>query len=239
MKKLLIALLIVGLLPAISIAQPPAGATEVDSWFYVCDEETGECEWVWQSGPGAPNPEAMGRCFASGQAEGYCNKDWSIPFKIHASIAQWLKWNFNGTRWDWFVRKPGNYAADCLTWWMASNQGIQIDFHGFGPLVPVAPKPGYTPDPIPIYFCFDPPGGLPPLKTDPLWIPAVALNDTINWFHVPDSRDLHFGKFFKFWNYIHVEPCHSACEYQNDGIITLYLECQKPWIDRTTGFFNF
>jgi hypothetical protein len=238
MKKLLIALIIVGLLPAAAFAQPPAGATEVDSWAYMKDEVTGEFYWDWQSGPGAPNQQALARCFASGQADSACNKDFWINFKVHASVAQWIEWDFNGTRWDWFVRKPGNYAANCLTWWMSSNQEVTIDFHDFADLAPVDTK--YVGQPsIPVWYCMDPPGGVPPLKDDPIWVSATALNDSANWIHIPDSDDFHVGKFFKFWNYIHVVRCNSACEYQNDAWVTLTLECQKDWIDRETGYFNF
>jgi len=240
MKKLIIAMIIVGLLPVAALAQPPLGAIEVDSWAYICDDFK-VCTWVYQSGPGAPNQEALARCFASGKGDGFCNKDWLIPFKVHASVAQWLEWDFTGTRWDWFVRKPGNYAANCLTWWLASNQEVVLDFKGFGPLVQEDPKPDYpgTPLDIPVYYCFDPPGNVPPLKDDPLWIPAADMNLEANWYRIPDSPDLHFGWFVKIWNYIHVEECNSACEYQNDAFISLTLECQKPWIDRETGLFNF
>lgn len=237
MKKLLIAMIIVGLLPVAALAQPPLGAIEVDSWAYLADA-AGVYEWVPQSGPGAPNPEALARCFVSGQGDGYCNKDWEIPFKVHASIAQWLEWNFNGTRWDWFVRKPGNYAANCLTWWLSSNQEVVMDFLGFGPLEAEDPKPG-TDHFIEVFYCFDPPGATPPLKTSDLWIPAPAMNDPANWHHIPDGPDLHEGWQVKIWNYIHVERCNSACEYQNDAFISLTLECQKDWIDRSDGFFNF
>jgi hypothetical protein len=237
MKKLLIALVMVGLFASVAYAQPPG--TEVDSWAYMQDEETGEWYWDWQSGPGAPNQQALARCFASGQADSACNKDWWIFFQVHASVAQWIEWDFTGTRWDWFVRKPGNYAANCFTWWLSSNQDVTIDFHDFGPLVAEDPKPGQDEE-IEIFYCFDPPEGLPPLKTDPLWIPSYAMNDSINWWTIPDSYNLHWeGVFLKIWNYIHVERCNSACEYHDDAWITLTLECQKPWIDRTTGWYNF
>ena len=238
MKKLLIAMIIVGLLPVAALAQPPAGAVEVDSWAYL-ENAAGEWEWVWQSGPGAANQEALGRCFSSFKGDGFCNKNWEIPFKVHASVAQWLEWDFTGTRWDWFVRKPGNYAANCLTWWLSSNQEVVMDFRNFGPLIAVDPKIPDQDMEIEIYYCFDPPGGLPPLKTSDLWIPAPAMNLEENWLHIYDSYDLHYGWFVKIWNYIHVERCNSACEYENDSFISLTLECQKPWIETEFGFFNF
>lgn len=234
MKKLIIALLVVGLLPVVALAQPPAG-TEVDSWAYLPDA-TGVMEWVWQSSASSPNQQALARCFVSFPEEGKCNKDWEIPFKIHASVAQWIEWNFSGTRWDWFVRKPGNYAADCLTFVIKSNQAVTIDFHSFADLEAEDPKPDQDRF-IEIFYCFDPPGGVPPLKTNPIWIPAADLNLDVNWFYIDDSPALHEGMQFKFWNYIHVEECNSACEYQNDAFVTLTLECQKDWIDTGTGFF--
>ena len=237
MKKLIIALMIIGLLPVAALAQTyPYPGTEVDSWAYLPDA-AGNMEWVWQSGPGAPERTALARCFASIRGEGSCNKDWEIPFKIHASIAQWLEWDFNGTRWDWFVRKPGNYAANCLTWWLSSNQDVVMDFKDFNDLHAEDPKPGQD-EWIEIFYCFDPPGALPPLKDDPLWIPAAAMNDPANWIRIEDSPELHEGWFVKIWNYIHVERCNSACEYQNDCFISLTLECQKDWIDRSDGFFK-
>lgn len=233
MKKLIIALLVVGLLPVVALAQPPG--TEVDSWAYL-EDAFGDWEWVWQSSAANPNQQALARCFVSFPEDGACNKDFEIPFKIHASVAQWIEWTFSGTRWDWFVRKPGNYAADCLTFMIASNQEVTIDFHSFADLHAEVPKPGQD-EWIEIFYCFDPPGGVPPLKTDPIWIPADLMNDPAYWFYIEDSPALHEGVQFKFWNYIHVEPCNSACEYQNDAYVTLTLECQKDWIDTGTGFF--
>jgi hypothetical protein len=233
MKKLLIAMIIVGLLPVAAFAQFPYPGTEVDSYRY---DSLATPPWIFMSGPSTPNREALARCFASNKQSGACNKDFLIPFKVHASIAQWIEWDFTGTRWDWFVRKPGNYAANCLTWWISSNQEVVVDFRGFGPLVPESLKYVGQP-PIDIWYTFDPPVPLPP-KGDPRWISATALNDSLNWFHIPDSQVFHEGKFFKFWNYIHVVRCNSACEYQNDGFVSLTLQCQKPWIDRTDGYFK-
>lgn len=241
MKKLLLALLIMGLLPVVAFAQPPTGAIEVDSYAYLKNADTGLMEWVYQSGPNDNvNPKALARCFASGKGDGYCNKDWKIPFTIHASIAQWLEWDFTGTRWDWFVRKPGNYAANCLTWWLSSNQEVVMDFLGFGPLVAVDPKPDSETDKeIEIFYGFDPPAPLPLKDNIDFWIPAADMNLEANFYHILDSPDLHVGWFVKIWNYIHVERCNSACEYENNAFISLTLECQKDWIDRTDGYFNF
>jgi len=173
--------------------------------------------------------------YAQDAKQGACNKDFKIDVKITAEVAQWIEWSISGTHWKWFVRKPGNYGGDCITGLIKSNQDVKIDFEGFEPLkyIPVGDKPSVV-DTIPIWFAA---GDFvsPPVKTDPAWTWCRDLNklDPI----IEDSEALHKGIQWKLWNYIHVVECNSACKYEDDATITLYLCCQKPWIDRSTGYF--
>jgi hypothetical protein len=232
MKKLIFALLIFGLLPVAALAQLPDPLHEVASWWQ--NPETGL--WEQQSSPVDPNYMAMGRLYAQDGAMGNCNKDFLIPVKITVEVAQWVNWTIGGTHWKWFVRKPGNYAGDCITGWLQSNQDVKIDFEGFEDLLYSAdnPKPSVNPI-IPIWYAA---GDFvtPPPKTDPAWRTAAQINtdDPI----IEDSQALHDGIQWKLWNYIHVVNCNSACKYEDDASITLYLMCQKPWIDRSDGFFT-
>ena len=74
--------------------------------------------------------------YTSGGADGACNKlEWTIDIVNHASIAQWINWAFSDTRWDWQVRKPGTYAADCISFVIQSNNDVTMSFAGFEPLV--------------------------------------------------------------------------------------------------------
>lgn len=233
MKKLLIAMIIVGLLPVVAYAADdyPYPGTEVASWYW------DGSAWKASSDPTTPNPAAKARCFASIPLDSACNKNWKIPVKIHASIAQWVDWTMSGTRWDWFVRKPGNYVADCITATLKSNQNVLVDYHGFGPLVYEGVKPSVV-DTIPIwYFVGDPATG-PPLKDDPAWTWCTDLNNSAEWDTIYDSANLHSGIQFKLWNRIEVVECNSACEYQDDAFISLLLLCQKEWIDTLTGNFK-
>jgi len=236
MKKVLIALLILGLLPVAAYAPVynpyyDYPGSEVSSWAWV------NGAWVVSSEGANPNECALARCFASLPADSACNKDWKIDVKIHASIAQWIEWSMTGTRWDWFVRKPGNYAADCITATIKSNQNVLVDYHDFGPLVAVDTLKAVL-DTIPIWYSVGDYTPTPPPKGDPRWTWCRDLNNAAEWDTIFDSKDLHDGLQFKLWNYIHVENCNSACEYEDDAWISLKLLCQKEWIDTVDGCFK-
>jgi hypothetical protein len=78
---------------------------------------------------------------------------------------------------------------------------------------------------------------LPPVGSSD-WVRAIDLNNPAEWDTLYDSMVLHSGIQFKLWNMIEVVACNSACEYTDHASISLKLLCQKPWIDRTTGYFN-
>jgi hypothetical protein len=243
MKKLFLLAVLVCFVPTMVFAQtvfnPPG--TEVDTWAWLCKD--GVCGWVQQSNPEG-NPQALARLFYSVPLDSACNKNWMIPFKTHASVAQWARWDFKGTRWDWLVRKPGVYCGNCLDFTIWSNQRVQVDFHNFGPLVyegttAKCPDLDYQPDPIPIWYTFNPPNAACPDSGSVNWFSTDDLNDEeIGWWEIPDSYTLHTtGKNYKFWNMIIVKPCHTACEYQDHGDISITLLCQKDWIDVDSGFY--
>jgi len=232
MKKLFLLVAMVCFVPALASAQIPyypVAGYAVEAFHF--DTLTGT--WVSM---GTDNPAALAQAWASLPASGYCNKNWKIPVVIHASIAQWSKWSMTGTRWDWFVKKPGDYAADCISGTIASNQAILVDYHEFGDLY--AQVPEATIDPwIEVWYAIWNLGA-PPAMTDPAWVRSTDLNLETEWDKIPDSRELHSGITWKLWNRIHVENCNSACEYQDDAFISLVLLGQKPWIDTETGFFT-
>ena len=232
MRKALIVILMVAFLPVVAVAVDayPYPGSEVSSWYW---DGTG---WKVSSEAANPNPEALGRCFSSLPVDSACNKDWRIDVDIHASIAQWIEWSLTGTRWDWFVRKPGNYAANCITATIKSNQNVLVDYHEFGPLIAEDPDKAVF-DTIPIWYTVGDYAMGPPPKGD-AWTWCEDLNNAAEWDTIFDSRQLHDGIIFKLWNYIHVVNCNSACEYHDDAWISLQLLCQKPWIDRETGFFK-
>jgi hypothetical protein len=224
--------LVVGLLPAAALAQLPDPAHEVASWWMDTTTNT----WVMQSSTSAHNPQGLCYLFAQDQAGGFCNKKyWDIDVKITVEVAQWVRWTITGTHWKWFVKKPGNYAGDCITGTLASNQDVKVGYDGFQDLVyrPDNPKPSVNPI-IPIHYAVGD-FGTPPPKDSPFWRTAEELNNDDDI--VLDSQALHEGIQWKLWNYIHVVNCNSACVYEDDAMITLELMCQKDWIDWDTGDF--
>jgi len=234
MKKLAIALMVVTLTVALSLSvmagkpkitgQPlPAGSVEHQAWKLL-----GEIWYPMRVG----NPEAEARAFSSGPVSDQCNKIyWEVPVTVHASVAQWIVWTLSGSRYDWRVRKPGEYAANSLTATLKSNSDVEVDFRGFANLRYWASDrfPGVDQE-IETWYAYgeasDPSG----LK----WIPAAEINgmDAL----VKDSCDLHAGYSWKLWNKIKVKECNSACEYNDNATITLVLQNQKCWIDPNTGF---
>lgn len=219
MKKLIFVVFVIAFLPVMASAQ-----TQVMSWDWDGDSwETAVNSKCFASNP--PPPEST-----------YCNANFKIDVKVHASVAQWIKWYISGRRWDWFVRKPGNYGADCITANLWSNQDIQVQYRNFEPLIAEDTLKAVN-DTIWIWYAVDPGAlwSIPPLKSDPAWVRADSLNLEDEWDIVEDSEQLHNGIQFKLWNYIHVVNCNSACEYQDHADITLKLMCQKIWIDTLSG----
>jgi len=216
MKKLIIALLVVGLLPIVASA-----ADEQETWKW-----SGSA-WVSQ---GVGDVQADARCWTSFPAAYYCNKKTHlIDVTIHASVAQWISWSISGTRWDWKVRKPGTYAADCITGFIQSNQDVFIDYEGFADLQTLGTSINPT---IPICYGFGPSLAQAEING---WVPAAALNNDDDM--LLDSQDLHDGISWKLWNKIEVVNCNSACEYEDAATITLTLQVIKTWIDPATGYF--
>jgi hypothetical protein len=218
------------LLAATALAQtpvPPVGVYEVE--VFDCDSLTGD----WLGTPGhLGQVDALARCFASNEAKGYCNKKyWHIPVTVHASVATWIDFTMTGTRWDWFVRKPGYYAANCITAKVASNGDVMIDYDGFDDLLNLANPTTVTP--IPIWYSF---GGSITEAQAHGWIPATALNShddllVENSYWVGPRNLLHEGLTWKLFNRIHVVKCNTSCEYEDVASITLIAQSQKPWIE--------
>ena len=228
MRKLLLALVGMTLLiPAFAWAGDPSPWPPVGAEVEVFKLISGN--WV---SLGAGNIGADARAFTSKPLAGDSNqKYWYIPFENHASVAQWVSWAITGTRWDWFVRKPGCYAADCIGFFIASNYSVDILYSGFDDLV--YQDTGGVTLTIPVWYAIWGLGTPPP---DSLWIPAASLNG-LDIF-IPDSKDLHYGISHKLWNKICTVPSNSACEYEDDAWVVIELKRIKIWIDPQTGYFK-
>ncbi|HUU46530.1 MAG TPA: hypothetical protein VM118_12435 [Acidobacteriota bacterium] len=235
MKKLLLIAVAGLLMTSVAMAQTPVdpvGIYEVEVWTLNPDGT-----WDLSIQPTIKDPTANARCFASNKAAGNCNKyEWVIPVTVHASVAQWIDFTMTGTRWDWFVKKPGWYAANCITAKIASNGDINIDYDGFDDLLPL----GEGQTPIPIWYAFGGSMG----TAAAAWVPALMLNEDDDLLdesdYWSDGRNaLHEGLTWKLWNRIHVVECNTACEYEDVAAIILTLRQQKPWIEQEPEALNY
>lgn len=228
MKRLLVLFAIMAIIfvPAMAMAynagqELPQGAVEVEHWELV------DGNWISHN-PG--DVTSLARCWRSGGAGGNCNKEsWVINFTHHASMAQWCNWSIGGTRWDWRILKPGTYAADCIEFWLQSNNDVLIDYEGFADLYrPLGNQTTKTT--IDTYYSF---GETIAQAEANGWVSAEDLNDDDDT--IRDSLALHAGTATKLLNKIVVEDCNSSCEYENTATITLKLQNTKLWVDPTTG----
>ena len=165
-----------------------------------------------------------------GTLSGNCNKKWwTVDVEIHASIAQWIDFRLDWNRYDWFIRKPGCYAGDCIEACIASNSDVGIDYEGFADLQPAIAGN----NPIPVWYSLETGGGFQQANAG--WVTAADLNleDDL----LEDTEELHYGLCWKLWNKICVIECNSACEYSDYATITLTLVNQKDWIYWDEGYW--
>ncbi|MBN2220209.1 MAG: hypothetical protein JW697_08030 [Kosmotogaceae bacterium] len=175
------------------------------------------------------------RAFYSTPAGGSCNKTvWAFDIEVEAQIAQWISWSIGGTKWTWFVRKPGEYFADCIEFSVKSNSDVGFTFSGFHDLEYTLGATASVNPVIPVWYNF---GSiltdvLPPNNPNP-WFPAEELNNVKTY--IEDSEMLHNGWVTKLWTRIKVVECNSASTYRATGKVTITLLNQKPWIIPETG----
>lgn len=160
--------------------------------------------------------------------EGPSNKSVrQTQFTTEVQVAQWSRWSFLGTKWTWFVRKPGEYYADSIQATIQSNGNVAITFEGFG-------NPTYldsndldgVKQEIEVVYGV----GSDPRSSDfSGWVTPDELNE--EEIIIPDSEQLHEGLNFKLWNKITVCECNSAGIYRSTGTITMTIQNQMPFID--------
>ena len=219
MKKFLLVLIMAAFFVAgTAVAEPPAES----SVKYL------DSLGVWQDNP-AEYEDRDARLWRMGdEFSGNCNKKyWSHDVSVTASIAQWIDFSLSYTQFDWYIRKPGTYAGNCIAAWIASNSDILIDYDGFDSLMPAI----VGNNPIPVWYSFETDGGWPEVNAG--WVEATDLNDDDDT--ILDCTLLHYGIVWKLWNKIKVVECNSACEYSDYATITITLNNQKDWIVWDTG----
>jgi hypothetical protein len=206
-------------------SMPPSAASAADDY--------------WWNGTAWESSSVFAQSFNSGPAwgsNGVSNViNWSTEFKTTASVAQWVNFNLLNTQKDWFVRRPGIYASDCISFFIQSNNDVLLTFEGFGPLVHQVnydnQDESINPQ-IPIWYGF---GSSPSvLDANQAW--ASANGETF-YFGIEDSAELHNGFTTKMYSKIEVVNCNSSSQYEDEGMIYLTLQNQKVWVDGDRGDF--
>lgn len=247
MKKLLVCFVVVAflLVPVMAMANGSATVqgTEIDTWAW---NEEGNPN-AWTSHP-AGDLTALARCWATGVAQGgECNvATHSVSFTQRASVAQWCKWSITNNRWDWRIRKPGIYAADCLSILVQSNGDIKLTGTNFTNLERSNPAgEGWR-----VLECYYLPvmwreklEGCPEISpfADPYydqtspWFNPSGMNKKFS-LDIGDSKPLHHdGYNVKLYSALQVIPCNSVDTYTGGGTIIISLMNQQAWIDGETG----
>lgn len=192
--SLLLLFVLIMYLPLQVFAQPDP-MYEVASWMW----DTLTNEWIFLSSPAQPDPLAPARAFSVSPQDGSCLSD----------TIQWIQWAITGTRWEWWVREPGIYAANAITFTVASDSDVVIDYEGFEALQPESIGVDST---VRVWYAEgDYPW--PPPPSDPAWISAEDLNSHDDTLY--DSQHLENGIQFKKWNMIEVKESYSPCDYSD------------------------
>ena len=178
------------------------------------------------------------KAYTSGGDKGNCNQpSWSVSWLTHASVAQWVDFEFTGTAWYWYVRKPGEYYTDCNKLLISSNSDIKLTFAGFADLKYLGDNG--VDETISTWYKIKQEATndlkLSYALPETPWKAAIDLNQAS--YTINDSQALHDGVLYSLWNKIKVDNCNSACEYEDQGTIYISLVNQKPWID-SEGDFN-
>lgn len=221
MKKLLVFLLMLVLLITVS-------ATGFASQYQ------NVTVWMLEGSKWSDPVDCLGlhaKAFTSRPEVGICNKEaWKNTITNHVTVSQWINYCFSGTRWDWQIRKPGTFAADSITFHIQSNDDVNVDFEGFADLAPLSHADA---PPIPVWYTFaDASIGKPPVDS---WVRAADLNSAD--FSLAYDK-IKNGYYLKLWNKIQIDPSTRACDYRDDGTITLTLTDVKYFIDKKTGDYN-
>lgn len=221
-KGLILALVALIVVPALAVM----ASSGLTVWKLV------DGEWTVEFNPGNPVGDEMARAYKSGEAHGACNKEhWEIEFTTEVQVAQWIEWSVTGTKWSWYVRKPGTYITDCIEFTLKSNGPITISFSGFSS--PTYVEGEAVKDYIDAWYGYG--YGNEPDYLEEM-VPAALLNESE--IYIPDSLELHNTITRKLWNMIDVVNCNTACTYRDSGLITITLMTIKPWIDSETGNYK-
>jgi len=138
----------------------------------------------------------------------------------HAQEVQWVSFHFSSTQWEWYIRRPGEYAAECISAHITSNVDILINFSGFENLSSSDPSTQN----VETYY-------------------GVSIGnqsvEEVEWVKASDF-DTHpllikqsptRPTYWSLWNKVWMRPYNSATEYSGDAVISFVMRNTSTWID--------
>ena len=154
------------------------------------------------------------------------NQEEQSPLLSTAAEAAWLRFHVSATQWQWLIRRPGVYAAECIIGSITSSVDILINFSGFEDLCSSDP----TTQNVETYY-------------------GVSIGnqnvEEVEWVGAADfnrhplliKQNPVAPTYWNLWNKVSVKQGNSALEYSDDAVITFLMQNTTPWIDPdiTTG----
>lgn len=203
----------------------PLDATRQRHWEY--NAATSQWDKYEANGPGN-----NARAWISGkQYKEFtcCNgPQWELAITNHASIAHWCKWKMSATRWDWRIRKPGQYIADGLVLEIHSNQDITLKHEDFGNLVCMGDLwMGADAPEIAAWYTWE--SLQANLPDESHWKTGSAFNVDMT---VPfNSWSSGWGWEGHLFTKLDVSSFAQSCEYERNAKITIKVVNQKDWLE--------
>ena len=134
--------------------------------------------------------------------------------------APWVSFHLSATQEKWHIRRPGEYAAECIIGSITSNVDILINFSDFEDIN----------------------SSDPPTQSVETYYGVSIRNqgvEEVDWIRASDfnahslliNQNPTTPTNWSLWNKVCVKVANSAFEYSDDAMITFGMQNMSPWID--------
>lgn len=139
---------------------------------------------------------------------------------VLAPEAPWVSFHLSATQEKWDIRRPGEYAAECIIGSITSNVDILINFSGFEDLT----------------------SSNSPTQSVETYYGVLIGNQSVeevDWARASDfnthtlliNQNPTTPTTWSLWNKVWVKAVNSAFEYSDNAVITFVMQNMSPWID--------
>ena len=160
------------------------------------------------------------------------NESLGVDIRLSKPDCPWIRYSLSATLWKWMVRKPGIYAAKCLTGTVKSNVDIVINFKGFEDLETYHSIGDFnwsdkcSDQELETYYS----ATLSNLTVaQVLWHRACEFNNPQYDLFIPQNPLTPTG--WSLWNKILVTNDISACNFKDNAAISFEIANLDLWVD--------